>query len=422
MTACADREREGKSMANNVSRRNFLKYAGLAGGMTGAAALAGCSSSDSSSSGSSSSSSSSSSTDSGIKIGVSIWSSTDALGKLSVDIVEKAADILGVEITTVDQSHISEQVTASVETLCAAGCNGIIICNSADSEMTSCINTCDENGVYLAQFYRIISEENSPDVYAVAQSSEYYVGAVHEDEEGNGEKLIELLAADNENAYEGIQTGARNIKLMGWTVGDATFQGRWTGYQAGVEAWNSANPDDPITLSDPVYANTSSTEGASVAQQFYNNDPDMDALIVAGGGGDPLVGAVGQLENMGLTGTIRVASTDFLDDLEDQLTTGGMYCESGGHFCDPLYAFLMVYNACRGVEGYVPSAGDFGKEILFPYVFVSSVADYQDYEAYFVEDDPYTDDELAALAELSFDDLCTAAESLSIEDVKSRHA
>lgn len=395
----------------NMSRRSFLRTMGVAtAGIGGAGLLAGCSGSGDGASGEK------------IKIGISIWSSTDALGKLSVDIMNKAAKILGVETQVVDQGHVSEQVTASIETLCAGGCNGIVVCNSADSEMTAAISTCDENEVYLAQFYRMISKENSPDVYKVAQDSKYYVGAVHEDEVGNGEKLIELLTMDNPDAYEGIQKGARNIKLEAWTVGDATFQERWKGYQSGVKKWNAANPSDPATLSDPVYANTSSTEGANVTQQFFNNDATMDALIVAGGGGDPLVGSVGQLANMGLTGKIRVASTDFLDDLKDQLATGGMYCESGGHFCDPLYAFLMVYNACKGSEGYVPTAGDFGKEIKFPYVFVSSVAEYKDYEKYFVDDAPYTDDEIKELAGKSFDDLNTAATSLSIEDVKKRHA
>ncbi len=395
-----------------ISRRSFLRGAGLLSGAATTAALFGCSGNGGGAG---------SSNGARVKIGVSIWSSTDALGKLSVDIIKKAASILDVEISTVDQGHVSEQVTASIETLCAAGCQGIVVCNSADSEMTSAINTCDENQVYLAQFYRMISKENSPDVYSIAENSQYYVGAVHEDEVKNGEKLVELLTQDKADAYEGIRKGARNIKLEGWTVGDATFQERWKGYQQGVKNWNDAHASDPVTLSDPVYANTSSAEGAQVVQQFYNNDPNMDALIVAGGGGDPLVGSVGQLKNMNLTGKIRVASTDFLDDLKDQLETGGMYCESGGHFCDPLYAFLMVYNAIKGSEGYVPEVGKFGKEIKFPYVFVSSVADYEDYEKYFVDSAPYTDDEIKDLASKSFDDLNKAATSLSIEDVKSRH-
>lgn len=300
------------------------------------------------------------SADDDITIGVSIWSSTDVLGSQCKKVIDKAADALGVNVMYVDQGHVSEQVTASVEQLCAAGCDGIIICNSADSEMTSAIQTCDANEVYLMQFFRIISEENSPEVYQTACNSQYYLGAVHEDEVTNGYTLVNLL----------LENGDRNIGLEAWTVGDATFQQRWTGYKKAIEEWNEANPDDQATMTEPVYANTSSEEGAAAALSLYNSNPDMDALIVAGGGGDPLVGSIGALANEGLTGKIDVVSTDFLDDLAEQLESGGMFAESGGHFCDPLFAFLTTYNAVKG--NYVKEAGTFGYEILFPYLYVSS--------------------------------------------------
>ena len=73
--------------------------------------------------------------------------------------------LLGWRVQYVDRGHVSEKVTASVEQLVAAGCQGIIICNSSDTEMTSAIKTCNDNGVYLAQFFRIISETNSADIY-----------------------------------------------------------------------------------------------------------------------------------------------------------------------------------------------------------------------------------------------------------------
>ena len=133
------------------------------------------------------------SADEDITIGVSIWSSTDVLGSQCKKVIDKAADALGVNVMYVDQGHVSEQVTASVEQLCAAGCDGIIICNSADSEMTSAIQTCDANEVYLMQFFRIISEENSPEVYQTACNSQYYLGAVHEDEVTNGYTLVNLF-------------------------------------------------------------------------------------------------------------------------------------------------------------------------------------------------------------------------------------
>ena len=348
--------------------------------------------------------------DGNIKIGVSIWSSTDVLGSQCKKIVDKAAKANGVEVQYVDQGHVSEQVTASVEQLCAAGCKGIIICNSADSEMTSAINTCTEQGVYIAQFFRIISEETSPEVYQTACNSKYYVGAVHEDEETNGYTLVNLL----------LKKGDRTIGLEAWTVGDATFQLRWKGYQRAIEEWNAANPNDQATLTEPVYANTSSEEGAQAALSLYNSNPGMDALIVAGGGGDPLVGSIGAYANEGLTGKIDVVSTDFLDDLADQLKSGGMFAESGGHFCDPLFAFFLVLNAVKGI--YVKEEGTFGYEILFPYLYVSSADDYANYEKYFVNDDPYTEEEMVEMASYSFEDLSKAASNLSIDDVISRHS
>ena len=56
-----------------------------------------------------------------IKIGVSIWSSTDVLGSQCKKILDEAAKALDVEVQYVDQGHVSEKVTASVEQLAAAG-------------------------------------------------------------------------------------------------------------------------------------------------------------------------------------------------------------------------------------------------------------------------------------------------------------
>ena len=81
----------------DVSRRNFIKMSAATAGLGLAAGLTGCGGNESGSG----SASNGGGDGEKIKIGVSIWSSTDALGKLSVEIIEKAADILGVEISTV---------------------------------------------------------------------------------------------------------------------------------------------------------------------------------------------------------------------------------------------------------------------------------------------------------------------------------
>ena len=244
-----------------------------------------------------------------VKIGVSIWSSTDVLGSQCKKMLDAAAKALDVDVQYVDQGHVSEKVTASVEQLAAAGCQGIIICNSSDTEMTSAIKTCNDNKVYLAQFFRVISKENSADIYKAAKDSAYYIGAVHEDEPANGAELVKIL----------LDKGDRNIGLIGWEQGDATWLGRWEGYKAGVEKWNKENPDDKAKLSEPQYAGTTSEGGSKAAEALMAADPKLDALIPAGGGGDPLQGAIAAVERASKTSDIDIVSTDFLPDLGERL-------------------------------------------------------------------------------------------------------
>ena len=349
------------------------------------------------------------SADGKIKIGVSIWSSTDVLGSQCKRIIDAAADALNVEVQYVDQGHVSEKVTASVESLVAAGCQGIIICNSSDTEMASAIKTCNDNGVYLAQFFRVIDKNKNADIYAQAVKSPYYIGAVHENEVENGKKLVQIL----------IDKKCRNIGLIGWEQGDATWLGRWEGYKAGVEEWNAAHPSDQVKLSDPQYAGTSSEGGAKAAEALMSADPTLDALIPAGGGGDPLQGAIAAVERAGKTQSIKIVSTDFLPDLGERLENGSIAGESGGHFCDPLYAFMMVYNAIKG--NYTGIENNF-IDVQFPYLYVSSSKDYGEYDKYFVKQLPYTKDELVEMAKLPLDQLKEAASKLSIEDAAARSA
>jgi len=345
-----------------------------------------------------------------ITIGVSIWSSTDTLGSEVKRLLDSAADTLGVKVIYVDQAHISEQVTASAETLAMAGCDGMIICNSSSAEMSSVINTCTDNEMYVAQFFRVIDPEANPTEYALAKESPYYVGTVHESEVDNGKQLVTILC----------EKGARLIGLMGWEPGDATFLGRWEGYQAGVEAWNEAHPDDQAVLLEPQYGRTTSDTGRATAEAIIAANPGIDALIAAGGGGDPLIGAIAAIENLGLTGQIQVASTDFLPNLDELLASGAMSVESGGHYADPFFAFLMVYNA---ITGKYETSSDGFYEIIFPYMFVASADDYAAYGEYFTGTElPYYPDEIKALAELSIEDLTAACAALSVQDVVERHA
>lgn len=231
---------------------------------------------------------------------------------------------------------------------------------------------------------------------------------MHENEVDNGVNLVKILA----------EKGCRKIALEGWNSGDATFLLRWKGYKQGVDAWNKGHPSAKVVLLDPQYGGTTSDTGRATAEAIINANRDIDALIVAGGGGDTLVGALAAIDSMGLKGKIKVVSTDFLADLDQQLSTGGMAAESGGHYADPLFAFMLVYNAVKG--NYKKPAGSF-YEINFPYLYVASSADYDAYAKYFVDDLPYNKNELIAMAKLAEPALAQKAAALSIQDVQQRH-
>ncbi len=59
------------------------------------------------------------------------------------------------------------------------------------------------------------------------------------------------------------------------------------------------------------------------------------------------------------------------------------------------------------------------EDVPFPYLYVSSADDYKAYEKYFVDQLPYTDDELVEMSKLSMDDLKGGRNAkVSIEDAK----
>jgi ribose transport system substrate-binding protein len=175
-----------------------------------------------------------------------------------------------------------------------------------------------------------------------------------------------------------------------------------------------------MEMLEPQYGRTTTDDGRKAAEAIIDANPDIDALIVAGGGGDTLLGAIAGIEAKGLTGKIAVVSTDFLPDLDVKLQTGAMAAESGGHYADPFFAFLMVYNAIKG--NYEVSTDGF-YDMVFPYMYVASPEDYANYAEYFTGDQlPYTADEIKELAGLSYEDLAAACAKLSVEDVVARHA
>ncbi|MBQ6376032.1 MAG: LacI family DNA-binding transcriptional regulator [Lachnospiraceae bacterium] len=345
--------------------------------------------------------------DEDIVIGVSIWSTVDPLGSECKKMLDLAASALGVRIRYISHDYTPDKVKASVRLLCEAGCRGVVVCNCSDAEMEEIIGTCEENGVYFAQSFREISGTLSPAERKAAAESPFCVGAVHENEEENGEILTRFL----------LEKGKREIGLIGWRVGDAAWLSRWQGCETAVEKWNVEHPDDKAGLTEPKYGGMTQKDGESAAAVLLKENPAIDAIVVAGGGGEPLSGVIAAVNEAGQKERIDIAATDFIRDPAEYLADGTLDGLAGGTYADPLFAFLAVYRAIKGMEE--DCAGKY-TEIMVPYMYVVSPDEYTAYKECFKDRLPYTEEEIRQMASMDSESLKSTAAALSVEDVRAR--
>ena len=267
--------------------------------------------------------------------------------------------------------------------------------------MSRVIEACDDAGVYVAQSFRMIDEIDGSNVYELAKASRYYVGNVHENEIENGKRLVGIL----------LDRGDRNIGLMGWKAGDIAWEKRCEGYRMAIDTWNTLHHTDQARLSEPVYGGIDMDGAVEATNELLENFAGIDALIVGGGGGEPMVGALSAINAADKTGFIDVVGTDFVDDLDDRIKDGTIIGESGGSFCDPLFAFMMVYGAVNSGESFE------GKvcEIRYPYMYATSMQDYREFEEKMVDQIPFTPEEFIELSQMDPEGL--AQKAASMEDL-----
>lgn len=337
-----------------------------------------------------------------VKIGVSIWGVTDPLGQSVQKFLNYTAEALDCDVEFVGTGFDTEEMIASIENLCASGCDGILFCNASDGVMPKAIKICEENDVYLMQFFKKI---NDPEVLELLEASDYYLGTTHEDEIITGYNLGSVLG----------EMGVKNTCIISWNHGDPTAEDRYTGYKQAFEEYG-------IEIYAEQWEILAAEEAAKAAESFIAAYPDLESIVVTGGCGEPLAGTLSAIENRGKVGEIAVVSTDFIPTLREDLAAGKISAMSGGHWADPFFSFMTVYNVVVGgyhLDGPV--------EILDDMVYVSSAEDMDNFNKWFMgEVPPFTTEEIQELAftynaDTTLDDLKAAAAALSLDDVMARH-
>ncbi len=333
--------------------------------------------------------------------GVSIWADSGPLSKKVISNLRYTADVLGAEVEIAVDGFKPDDQVSNIENFIARGCDAVMICNCTDAVVPKIVKLADEAEVPLALYFRMIDD---PEIRSYAESSPYFIGNVHEDEIAVGYNLGKALA----------DKGCRNAVIINYNKGDTTAGNRYIGYKKAFE-------ETGVNLLGEQWDILDAEPAANAAESFIAAFPELDAIAVGGGGGGPLAGTIRAVKNHNKIGQISITASDFGPDIEESLRNQEVAAMSGGHWTDPFFTFILLYNY---VDGHPLS--DTTETITMQPIYLTSVEEAKDYTKWCMDEPPYNENEIKNMTvrynkSFTLSDLREIADAYSLEDVMERH-
>lgn len=336
------------------------------------------------------------------KVGLSIWGTSDALGKSCSDLVKSSVEALGGE-TIVDASGLMpEKQISSVENLISSGCDALTICPFSDSILPKVSQLCTEAKIPFTIYFRKIQDLA---VKKAVESSPYYVGNCCEDETTAGYNVTKSLA----------DKGCKKILLISMPRGDTTAENREKGVNKCVQETGMKIVSECRDINQASDA-TKAVESAIAAF------PDLDGILFASSGTFGFSGAIQALKQHDKVGKIFVASIDFPNDLQEAFKDNTIAGMCGGHFADPMFTVILLYNRLAGTP-----LADKPVTLNLPFTYLKSAADADNYYKYFTGSIPlYTANEVKQMVkfynkDMSLEKLTQIMQNYGLDDAVKRH-
>jgi len=336
------------------------------------------------------------------KIGLSIWSTSDSLGKSCSDLVKSSVEALGGEMV-VDASGLTpEKQISSVENLISSGCDALTICPFSDSILPKVSQLCTEAKIPFTIYFREIHDAA---VKKSVESSPYYVGNCCEDETTAGYNIAKAMA----------DKGCKKILLISMPRGDTTAENRENGIAKCLQETGMQIVSECRDISQASDA-TKAVESAIAAF------PDLDGVLFASFGPAGFGGAIQALKQHDKIGKIYVGSVDFPNDLQESFKNNTVAGMCGGHFADPMFTVIMLYNRLAGTP-----LADKPVTLKLNFAYLKSATDADNYYKYFTGSVPvYTGDEVKQMVkyynkDMTLEKLNQITQSYGVEDAMKRH-
>lgn len=219
---------------------------------------------------------------------------------------------------------------SAVEKLITAGADGLFLVPPADSVLPKIMQMCEEAEVYWGISFRVINDEA---IRKMVESSKYYVGNCHEDEEAAGYNVGKILG----------ESGHKKIAIISTAKGDTTGDLREAGLARACTEFG-------MEIVAEARGITQASDITKSVESFMASYGDLDCVIqLATTATGAFAAMTKSIEDAGKADKIKVACIDFGEGLSEGLNSGICVAACGGHLVvDPTLTVAMVTNSILG--------------------------------------------------------------------------
>lgn len=355
------------------------------------AMLAGCSAGKSGTSGTKSAKS--------FKVGLSIYSTSDATSKPVYLTCKRAVEAMGGQLVlAIDKLDESTQIT-QIQNLISSGCDAIMFLPYSDDAVPTIASMCEKNKVYFAMYWHALGSDKD-----TVMNNPYFLGNTYEDDVWSAYTAMKTLH----------EAGASQIGFFGLPKGRETTTLRDEGVQKACKEFNMK-----ILVEDRENVNNAS-DAASALESFIASYPKMDGVVIAGMTQVVLPGVMQTISKLNLKGKIKVSCIDFNDNQTKYYEDGTLNGVIGGHFCGPAYLSSIIINKLDGTP-----LSDKPVSIQDNFIVLSNVDDAHNYDNYVVKNLAYSTKEMASWSKannpsFTYDDLLKVVKAYSLQDCLTR--
>lgn len=333
-------------------------------------------------------------------------SNTDPTWVSITNIIKAVIEAAGGEAIFVETDLTADGLINNITELISRDVDGVLFMPASDSMLLAVDALCSDAGVYWGTFFRTISDDS---VREAVYASEWYAGAVYEDDELCGSNIVKTMA----------ELGVTNLGVINIAKGDTSSDLRDAGAAKGAAEAN-------VNILNTTYNITVTTDMTKTIESYIAAYPEMDGVLLLGTYcADATATILKALSDHNLAGTVKYGRIDCEAGMGEYLDEGIFHvCYGCQQQIDPMIGAVILVNKVMGN----PIVEDGPTIINTPYLPVTTTQEAADFTTYFIDSNIYTNEEIASTfikannPDVSLDYINEILANFSIEEVKTRHS